>query len=160
MTDVGLFRLFAPRPEWMLSAACRGLDPNLFYPEGGGTSDARAVCAACPVRSECEQYATDTGEHHGVWGGVHFTRRTVRQPGQRGPVPGTTWKPIEHGTANGYRTHRRRREDACQLCLDAAARARQFAGRTRNADLDDDIVDILSAAHERMDDYGYRKAAS
>jgi hypothetical protein len=47
--------------EWRERAACRaGLDPDLFFPaaESGAARDAqvraaKAVCARCPVRSEC-----------------------------------------------------------------------------------------------------------
>ncbi len=46
--------------EWRMNAACRGVDPELFFPaaEGGPARDAqvaaaKAVCARCPVRREC-----------------------------------------------------------------------------------------------------------
>lgn len=56
---------------WMADAACRGLDPALFHPgRGEDTTAAKAICARCPVRAECLDYAMgDPREKHGVWGG-------------------------------------------------------------------------------------------
>lgn len=63
--------------NWRLLAACRGLDPELFHPERGqSTEDAKAVCwEECPVQVECLEYAIDAGEILGV-----------QTPG-RGPLP-------------------------------------------------------------------------
>lgn len=72
---------------WLRSAACRGLDPDLFHPvktEHGMTAIARAkaVCVGCPVRAECLGYALVNCERLGVWGGMsERERRTLR--GQR-----------------------------------------------------------------------------
>ena len=42
--------------EWMAQAACRGKS-RLFFPQGGGarvaTEKAKAICARCPVFTEC-----------------------------------------------------------------------------------------------------------
>ena len=61
----------ALRPAWMADAACRGMDVNLWFPERGGVStarDAKAICAGCPVLSECLEQ--ETGERHGIRGGL------------------------------------------------------------------------------------------
>ena len=64
------------RPDWHHQAACRGCDPDLFYPERGATvTAAKAICAACPVRGECLDYALEVGEHHGIWGGTSERQR-------------------------------------------------------------------------------------
>ena len=56
---------------WMDQARCKGEDTNLFFPERGHPTDyAKALCAACPVRQECLDYALSHGERHGVWGGL------------------------------------------------------------------------------------------
>jgi WhiB family redox-sensing transcriptional regulator len=54
-------------------AACRGADPELFFP-GPGQSEAaaRAICAACPIRPECYALALSTSQQFGIWGGVNF----------------------------------------------------------------------------------------
>lgn len=62
-----------PVGDWVLDAACSQTDPEAFYPnngEGRGSVLAKKVCAACPVRVKCLQYALDVDEVHGIWGGL------------------------------------------------------------------------------------------
>lgn len=64
--------------EWRLRAACRGLDPELFFPhraELEGLRLALEVCATCPVQDECLQWALDHSEREGVWGGLAANAR-------------------------------------------------------------------------------------
>nr|WP_310278237.1 WhiB family transcriptional regulator [Haloactinomyces albus] len=62
--------------DWRHRAACRDEDPELFFPVsdmGPGArqvEQAKAVCARCPVRSACLNYAVDNGLHHGIFGGT------------------------------------------------------------------------------------------
>ena len=72
--------------DWRLRAACRDQDPELFFPlsemgPGARQADrAKAVCARCPVRAECLEYALDNGLDHGVFGGTTETeRRALRR---------------------------------------------------------------------------------
>jgi len=67
--------------DWVSTAACRGMDPNVFFPERGRPlSDIRAICAGCPASDECLEYALANNEHHGVWGGMsERQRRTIRR---------------------------------------------------------------------------------
>jgi Transcription factor WhiB/Helix-turn-helix domain len=54
-------------------AACLGADPELFFPsEGDDGAEAKAICAACPVRPECYDLACANGEEAGIWGGEDF----------------------------------------------------------------------------------------
>lgn len=71
----------APRPPWRDAAACRGMDPALFFPERGTpTADAKAVCRTCRVRSECLADALDARERFGIWGGYsERERRAMRR---------------------------------------------------------------------------------
>lgn len=75
---------------WMADAACRGMDPDLFFPEGRGAdtgtlvAEAKAVCRRCPVMQECRDYAVAENIVHGVWGGLSPRgRRGLRVEGQR-----------------------------------------------------------------------------
>lgn len=70
--------------DWRLQARCRGMDPDLFFPEHGGsgndTRSAKAVCAECPVSHECLDFALhnfDTHDDYGVWGGTSVIERRV-----------------------------------------------------------------------------------
>ena len=65
-------------PSWHDDAACASIDPELWFPEVGAaasTGAARAVCAACPVRTECLTAALERGEQHGIWGGLTTRER-------------------------------------------------------------------------------------
>jgi WhiB family redox-sensing transcriptional regulator len=66
-------------------AACRGLDPELFYAEGGAAvARAKSVCANCPLRPKCLEWAISR-EEFGVWGGTTARERAAirRQRGVR-----------------------------------------------------------------------------
>jgi WhiB family redox-sensing transcriptional regulator len=112
------------RPEkpssWMADAACAGHPRDLWHPEHGGPSHgvrlAVMICRSCPVRAECLAYAQQRPvEEYGIWGGLMpLERRHLRDLPVR---VGSLRHPIKHGTAGGYRTHRRRDEEACAACL-------------------------------------------
>lgn len=69
------------RPAWQVDAACRGLDPDLFYIERGElTASAKWVCASCPVTAECLDFALTHYEKFGIWGGrSERERRQLRR---------------------------------------------------------------------------------
>ncbi|MPZ21862.1 MAG: WhiB family transcriptional regulator, partial [Luteitalea sp.] len=60
---------------------CLQADPDTFYPDkGGSVREAKRVCAGCPVTDECLEYALDTEQRHGVWGGLsEHERRPLRR---------------------------------------------------------------------------------
>jgi WhiB family redox-sensing transcriptional regulator len=63
-------------PAWMRKARCRTLSPADFFPSDGvGVDQARKVCAQCPVRVECLEYALTYRIDHGVWGGCSERER-------------------------------------------------------------------------------------
>lgn len=66
---------------WRAEANCRGVDPELFYPErGASVREAKAVCQGCLVRVECLEYAITKGEKFGIWGGMsERERRRIRR---------------------------------------------------------------------------------
>jgi WhiB family transcriptional regulator, redox-sensing transcriptional regulator len=62
--------------DWMLEARCLDADPEAFFPEkGGSTREAKRICAACPVREECLDYALTHDERFGIWGGLSERER-------------------------------------------------------------------------------------
>jgi WhiB family redox-sensing transcriptional regulator len=52
---------------------CRGITP-LMYDELG-VARAKAVCAGCPVREACLEFALANDERWGVWGGTSERQR-------------------------------------------------------------------------------------
>lgn len=42
------------KEPWASEAACLKADPNIFFPEkGGSTREAKRICSSCEVRQEC-----------------------------------------------------------------------------------------------------------
>lgn len=72
-----------PDTTWMAEAACRGKDTALFYPASGDHASAeraKAVCAGCPVREACLDYAVVNADPFGIWGGLAESgRRRLRR---------------------------------------------------------------------------------
>ena len=73
-------------PGWRDQAACRRLDPELFFPVstlGAALPQieaAKRVCRSCPVRLVCLHWALQTGQDAGVWGGTtEQERRLMRR---------------------------------------------------------------------------------
>jgi WhiB family transcriptional regulator, redox-sensing transcriptional regulator len=61
---------------WMGDGNCRSESPSLFFPSDGvGVEVARRICASCPVKSPCLEYALRNGIDHGVWGGASERER-------------------------------------------------------------------------------------
>lgn len=55
--------------------ACLGEDPTVFYPTTGPATEAREICGRCPHRAECLEWALDTGQMYGFWGGASADER-------------------------------------------------------------------------------------
>lgn len=65
---------FEPEP-WMAEGLCAQTDPELWFPERGGSNrEAKDICAKCPVRDLCLAYALEHSEV-GVWGGTSDAQR-------------------------------------------------------------------------------------
>lgn len=71
--------MIEPRPDWMDQAECKGY-AEVFWPARGDVHTFRAalaICAGCPVKAECLEYALTFVDHddHGVWGGTSAKQR-------------------------------------------------------------------------------------
>ena len=78
--------LAAAEDRWRDQALCRNTDPELFFPVGTTgqalvTQDhARRVCDECDVQQSCLDYALDTNQDSGIWGGLtEEERRIIRR---------------------------------------------------------------------------------
>ena len=61
---------------WMAEGKCRELPPETFFPSDGvGVEVARRICADCPVKAPCLEYALYNRIEHGVWGGASERER-------------------------------------------------------------------------------------
>jgi WhiB family redox-sensing transcriptional regulator len=64
------------RADWRAAGACAQADPDLFFPISSTgraleqIAKAQAVCAACPVRQPCLEFALEHDLVYGIWGGT------------------------------------------------------------------------------------------
>lgn len=67
--------------SWRQHAACRNEDAELFFPVGTGApalrqaEEAKAICHTCPVAEQCLEWALETKQQYGVWGGLDENQR-------------------------------------------------------------------------------------
>lgn len=81
--------------DWRAAGACLAADPDLFFPLGGAaaapdTSRALRICDGCPVKRECLEFAMQTGEAEGIWGGTTPEERVRVLRGRSSPRPAKT----------------------------------------------------------------------
>jgi WhiB family transcriptional regulator, redox-sensing transcriptional regulator len=76
--------------DWRNAAACTDEDPELFFPIGTTgpaieqVERAKAICRRCPVAEPCLEWALQTNQDAGVWGGLsEDERRSLRRSRQR-----------------------------------------------------------------------------
>jgi WhiB family redox-sensing transcriptional regulator len=71
---------------WRNQATCRDTDPELFFPVGTTgqallqIAKAKSVCCQCPVNGDCLEFALETNQDTGIWGGAsEEERRQIRR---------------------------------------------------------------------------------
>jgi WhiB family redox-sensing transcriptional regulator len=70
--------------RWRTRAACSGQDPEWWHPVRGVSGERqKAICASCPVREPCLEYALKYAESNfGIWAGTSGRdRRRARNRG-------------------------------------------------------------------------------
>lgn len=61
---------------WQADALCAQVDPELFFPEKGGSgTPAKNICRSCDVAAECLEYSLLINAEFGVWGGLSAKAR-------------------------------------------------------------------------------------
>lgn len=73
------------RPEWHRHAACVGVAVEVFFPvRGQAPTEARTICATCPVREQCLAEALDDpGLDFGIRGGMSPRQRKRMRAARR-----------------------------------------------------------------------------
>jgi len=79
-----------PRDGWRQHAACRGMNPDLWYDDDPRPAECLSVCHTCPVRIDCgaDAWADEQAYFEGIYGvraGMSPTtrRRLYRKLGHR-----------------------------------------------------------------------------
>ncbi|MFM7338220.1 MAG: WhiB family transcriptional regulator [Actinomycetota bacterium] len=72
--------------SWRREASCKDTDPELFFPIGTTgqaliqITEAKVVCKYCAVRAKCLDFALETNQDLGIWGGTsEDERREIRR---------------------------------------------------------------------------------
>jgi WhiB family redox-sensing transcriptional regulator len=72
--------------SWRNEAVCKDTDPELFFPVGTTgqallqIDRAKEVCGECPVKVRCLDFAIETNQDSGIWGGTsEEERRNIRR---------------------------------------------------------------------------------
>lgn len=69
--------------DWYDRAACQTVEPELFFPIGTSglahddVAAAKMICSQCAVQERCREYALETRQVFGVWGGLDEEQRRV-----------------------------------------------------------------------------------
>lgn len=72
--------MLRPKRDWEILALCRThTNPDDFDSTGPQAIIAQLICAQCPVRVDCLEYALVHGEH-GIWGGLTERQRNKMKP--------------------------------------------------------------------------------
>ncbi len=62
--------------NWMAEGNCNDQPPGVFFPSDGvGVEVAKKICATCPCKDVCLEYALANRIDHGVWGGTSERQR-------------------------------------------------------------------------------------
>jgi len=73
----------ANAPAWLDRGICAQIGGDMWFPDKGDRQDVAAckkVCAGCPVRRQCLDWALETCEMFGIWGGLtSMERRKLRR---------------------------------------------------------------------------------
>lgn len=129
-----LAELTGPEDDWLKEAECRNHDPELWFTDGKDdkgnrlkVAQAQSICHTCPVQVQCLQWATDTRQQYGVWGGEK--RIEPKVPHRKRPTckQGHEWTPeTEYHDRNGQRR--------CVICRrEQSARAARAKREKRHA---------------------------
>lgn len=78
---------------------CRNFDPDVLFVQGAEQNKAKAICRACPVRTECLADALDSRVNYGVWGGM--TERERRALLRR-RTDVTSWRELLRNAREAY----------------------------------------------------------
>ena len=89
--------------DWQYRAACRGADLSVFFPGRGESAEpARQICASCPVRQLCLEFALRHAITHGIWGGLAERDRRALRTHQAGAARQERDAAIAVASAAGY----------------------------------------------------------
>jgi WhiB family redox-sensing transcriptional regulator len=84
--------------NWRAASACLNADPDLFFPVAVGNAVSKQVsralrlCQECTVRQHCLDFALQTGEKDGIWGGTTPEERIRARRARNRRAAARTWQ--------------------------------------------------------------------
>ena len=109
-------------PHWRDGALCAEIGPAIFFPgKGGSDKQAKAVCAACPSKGPCLEFALDHDEEFGIFGGL--TRAERERLGRPPRFPRTCQNDLHEMTPQNTYTFPNGVK-ACRACKRASEQRR------------------------------------
>ena len=91
--------------DWMTKGNCRQEPSSTFFPHDSiGVEVAQRICAGCPVKGPCLEYALLNHIFHGIWGGASererrriARRRRKERAGSPAPAERSDREPVAEG---------------------------------------------------------------
>jgi WhiB family redox-sensing transcriptional regulator len=84
--------------DWRAASACLNADPDIFFPVAVGTAASKQVslalrlCQGCTVRQHCLDFAMQSGEKEGIWGGTTPEERIRARRARNRRAAVGTWR--------------------------------------------------------------------
>jgi WhiB family redox-sensing transcriptional regulator len=124
--------------SWRAEALCTQVDVgDLFFPDKGNSTDAhaaKAICARCPVKAACLEYALEHDERFGIWGGLSVKQRRALHHQRQGSRRRSQ---AACGTEARAKRHWRAGEKPCDSCRRAVLRRRDERRERRSQHTDE-----------------------
>lgn len=117
------FSRHVPGQAWRARAACKGMDPDVWFDDN--PTHAKTICAGCPVRDDCLDFAQTNFVRDGVYGGYTEAERRKLRRRKRGPRPIFMREgdgDARHGSVNGYVNQKCRCPECCAAKAVSAGR--------------------------------------
>jgi WhiB family redox-sensing transcriptional regulator len=80
---VSLVEALDSRADWQEEALCRRYENIVFFGDDGESelekqgreARAKSICKTCPVLEPCLEFAMETNQKYGIWGGLTSKER-------------------------------------------------------------------------------------
>jgi WhiB family redox-sensing transcriptional regulator len=92
--------------NWRAASACLNADPDMFFPVAAGNAASKEVslalrlCQGCTVRQHCLDFAMQSGEKEGIWGGTTPEERIRARRARNRRPRALTWQEAPESRAS------------------------------------------------------------
>jgi WhiB family transcriptional regulator, redox-sensing transcriptional regulator len=92
--------------NWRAASACLNADPDMFFPVAADNAVSKQVsralrlCQGCTVRQHCLDFAMQSGEKDGIWGGTTPEERIRARRARNRRAAARTWQEAPEARAS------------------------------------------------------------